>query len=78
MVGIVVFAVRPSDPSMDLVQVALLGALFGALAYGTYDLTNLATLNGFTVKVAVVDIVWGSSLTAICAVAGRLVANRLG
>ena len=77
VVGILVFAVRPSDPSMGLAQVALLGALFGALAYGTYDLTNLATLNGFTVKVAVGDIVWGSSLTAICAVAGRLVANRL-
>jgi uncharacterized membrane protein len=65
VVGILVFAVRPSDPSMGLAQVALLGALFGALA------------NGFTVKVAVVDMVWGTSLTAICAVAGRLVADRL-
>ena len=77
VVGILVFAVRPNDPSVSLVSAALMGALFGALAYGTYDLTNLATLNGFKVKVAVVDMIWGTSLTAVCAVAGRLVANRL-
>lgn len=76
-VGIVVFAVRPEVADASLLQVALLGALFGALAYGTYDLTNLATLKGFTVKVAVVDILWGSALTAVCALAGRVAANWL-
>ena len=77
VVGIVVFAIRPGMAGSSWVQVALLGALFGALAYGTYDLTNLATLNGFTAKVAVVDIAWGTLLTTVCAVAGHLVAVRL-
>ena len=75
--GIVYFAVLPAVNANTLSTAIINGALLGLLAYGTYDLTNLATLNGFTVKVAVVDMVWGTSLTAICAVAGRLVADRL-
>ena len=76
VVGILVFAVRPSDPSMGLVQVALLGALFGALAYGTYDLTNQATLLGWPTIVTVVDLVWGTFLTATGAALGFLLSGR--
>ncbi len=47
-----------------------LGALFGFLAYATYDLTNLATLRGYTVTVALVDMAWGTALTAVSATAG--------
>ena len=75
--GVVVFAVRPNDDMLGLAQAAGLGLLLGAMAYGTYDLTNLAVIQGFTARVALVDLVWGSALTALCAVAGRLVAVRL-
>ena len=43
------------------------GGLFGMFAYGTYDLTNLATLRGFSTKLALVDWVWGTVLTATVA-----------
>ena len=72
VVGILVFAVRPSDPSVGLVQVALLGALFGALAYGTYDLTNLATLKNWPMIVSVVDMAWGAFVTSLAATGGYL------
>ena len=44
--------------------VALLGALLGLFAYATYDLTNLAVMKGFTTKIAIIDMVWGTVLTA--------------
>jgi uncharacterized membrane protein len=40
------------------------GALFGLVAYATYDLTNLSTLKGFTTKLVLVDMLWGVCLTA--------------
>ena len=48
VVGIVVFAVRPAVQSGELATALAYGALFGFMAYATYDLTNLATLRGYT------------------------------
>jgi uncharacterized membrane protein len=45
----------------------LYGALFGFLAYATYDLSNLATLRGYTTTIALVDLAWGTVLTATAA-----------
>ena len=52
-----------------LQQAALRGALFGLVCYATYDLTNLATLEGWTVLVTVVDLCWGTFLSATTALA---------
>ncbi len=38
------------------------GALFGLVGYGLYDMTNLATLNDWTVRFAIVDMIWGTLL----------------
>ena len=40
------------------------GAVFGLVAYATYDLTNLAVMKGFTLKIALIDMVWGMVLTS--------------
>ena len=50
------------------------GAIFGCVAYGIYDLTNLATLDGWTVKFAVVDILWGTILCGATAGIVRYIA----
>lgn len=68
--GIVAFVVYPSQSS-TWERVILLGALFGLVAYGTYDLTNMATLKVWTWKVAVLDMLWGAFATAASAMAGR-------
>ena len=70
IVGIVVFAVLPAVASGSLLRAAGLGALLGFIAYCTYDLTNLATLNGWPVKVAMLDIAWGTFISALAAVGG--------
>jgi uncharacterized membrane protein len=65
--GILVFAVIPALERGSWGRALVLGGLFGAIAYATYDLTNLATLKGFPPLVAVVDIAWGAFLAALIA-----------
>jgi uncharacterized membrane protein len=75
-VGIVVFVVAPaSERGAGLRRVVALGLLFGLISYGVYDLTNLATLKGFTLATAVVDMAWGGFATAIAAGVGAAVAR---
>lgn len=65
--GIVVFAIMPGLDNQSVMRAVILGMLLGLMAYGTYDLTNLATVKGWPVRMAVVDMVWGSALTGMVA-----------
>ncbi|MGD2218013.1 MAG: DUF2177 family protein [Gemmatimonadales bacterium] len=76
--GVVVFAVLPAVERGSLVRALLLGGFLGLVAYAAYDLTNLATLRGFPALVAVVDMVWGTVLTAAVAALGYLFASQMG
>jgi uncharacterized membrane protein len=73
--GVVFFAVVPALDAGSLLRAALWGGLLGALAYGTYDLTNLATLKGWSPSVALLDSGWGVLATAAAAAAGFLLAR---
>jgi len=73
--GIVYFAVSPALARRSWLHAAINGALFGLLAYGTYDMTNLATLRDWPVAMSLVDMTWGTALTATAAAAGH-VASR--
>jgi uncharacterized membrane protein len=77
--GIVIFCISPALDASSLGKAALLGALLGALAYATYDLSNLATLKGWPMVLSFVDIAWGAFVTGVAASAGyqmtRLVAT---
>jgi hypothetical protein len=53
----------------------LMGALFGFFAYATYDLSNLATPRNWPVRLTLIDLVWGSLLTAAVAGAGKAAMN---
>ena len=75
--GVVVFGIRPSSADDGARRVAGRAALFGALAYATYDLTNLATLRDWPLHVTVVDIVWGAVLSALSALSGRWLLQRV-
>lgn len=68
--GIVFFAVLPAITEGSWSRAALNGALLGLLAYGTYDMTNIATLKDWPVAMSVVDMGWGGLLTCVSAVAG--------
>jgi uncharacterized membrane protein len=77
VVGIVIFAMMPAVRSGEWTDAALYGALFGFFAYATYDLTNWATLRGYTPAMALVDIAWGTAVTAVSATAAYLLARKL-
>ncbi|AJY46586.1 DUF2177 family protein [Martelella endophytica] len=83
MIGIYYFGVLPGIRRRSRLRALFNGALFGLMAYGTYDLTNMATLEGWSWNVVALDMAWGlfaSGLTAFLATwAGiRFSASRQG
>ena len=70
-VGLVVFAVWPglaaAGGAAVPVRALLLGGLLGLVAYGTYDLTNLAILKGWPVSLTLIDLAWGTALSGAVA-----------
>jgi len=76
--GIVFFAVSPAFGHGGGWRTALgYGAAFGFVAYATYDLTNQATLKVWDVKITLVDMAWGTFVTAAAATAGYLITKAL-
>jgi uncharacterized membrane protein len=71
--GIVLLAIFPALNGGTWVNALLMGAVLGLVAYGTYDITNLATLKGWSTSLALIDLTWGTVLTAVSATAGYLV-----
>jgi uncharacterized membrane protein len=67
LAGLTFFVLQPAAAHGDIVRTGLIGAAFGLVAYGTYDLTNLATLNGFSARIALIDMAWGMIVTGITA-----------
>ena len=78
VVGVVALAVIPGLREGSLLAAVWRGAVFGLVAYATYDLTNLATLRDWPVDLTVVDLVWGTTLTGAVAAAGYWAGGLLG
>jgi uncharacterized membrane protein len=74
--GLVFFAVRPAIVSGKWTTAMANGAIFGLVAYGTYDLTNQATLKNWSALLTVADLTWGSILSAIASTLSWLVTSR--
>lgn len=67
LAGLVVFAIGPAVESRTWTHALLYGALFGFFTYLTYDLTNWATLKEWPALVSIVDVLWGTLLSAAVA-----------
>ncbi|AKM80795.1 TPA: DUF2177 domain-containing protein [Candidatus Saccharibacteria bacterium] len=78
--GVSLFTITPVlDRSGSWLDVLLLAGMFGLVAYATYDLTNQATLKGWSKKIVVIDLVWGMAATAVSAtVSYLLITNVFG
>ena len=77
IVGIFIFSILPAVENDSVKHAVFYGALFGFFAYATYDLTNLATLKDWPLKVVLVDIVWGIVLTGAVSTAGFYITRWL-
>lgn len=76
--GIVYFAVAPALNGGSWTSALISGAILGFVAYGTYDMTNMATLKDWSLAVSVVDMSWGVFLTGTAATAGYFAARLYG
>ena len=65
IVGVVVFVVQPAYDRESLGYALTRGALFGLVAYSTFDLTGMAVFKDWPAKITIIDLVWGTVLTAL-------------
>ena len=70
-VGLMAFAVMPGGSSTGWGRTFAYAALFGFVAYATYDLTNLATLKNWPLGLSLLDMAWGTFLSVVSASAGK-------
>jgi uncharacterized membrane protein len=75
--GIVFFVVRPALEAGSAARALAWGAFLGFLAYSTYDLTNQATIRDWPLLVTVVDLAWGTCLTALVSFLSYQVSSRV-
>lgn len=75
--GILYFAAGPALREGSLSQALGRGAALGLLVYGVYDLTNLAVLRDWGVAISLLDVAWGTLLTAIASAAAYAAGRAL-
>ncbi|CAM5485598.1 hypothetical protein MAUB1S_08142 [Mycolicibacterium aubagnense] len=68
-VGLVVFATMPALRTGSAGTALAQGALFGLIAYATYDLTNYATLRSWTLQITLIDLAYGTVVAGLTALA---------
>ena len=75
--GLVYFCVVPGVAGPSALRGLLNGAMFGIVAYATYDLTNLATLKGWSTTLVFIDIAWGAVASAIASAVAVAITTRV-
>ena len=77
-IGILIFATLPALKAGSVAPALLYGALFGALAYATYDLTNQATLRNWTLQLTLADVAWGAVASGLAGAASYYLTRTVG
>ncbi len=77
VLGLAVVIIEPSFTTEDASKFLFRAFMFGLVAYGTYNLTNMATIKGWSPTVVFVDMLWGGLLTAFSSYYGILIAKKL-
>ncbi len=77
-IGILVFATLPALKAGSVGPALMYGALFGLLAYATYDLTNQATLRNWTLQLTLADMAWGAVASGLAGAASFYITRTVG
>ena len=77
VMGMSLVVIQPCIDSSNIMKTIYTGFIFGLVAYGTYNLTNMAVLKGWSPAVTFVDMFWGGSLTAFSATTGLYLAKKI-
>lgn len=75
--GLVVLAVHPALQERSVRSATAKGAMLGLTAYATFDLTNLAIIERWTLGLALMDMAWGTFVSAVAAMIGCVVGLRI-
>ena len=78
VVGLLALAIVPGLKEGAIGGALWRAALFGLITYATYDLTNLATIQGWPWQIALIDMAWGTALNTVVAAVGFLAGGWLG
>lgn len=76
--GASIFVIIPALSKQSWLFALQYGALFGFFCYMTYDLTCLAVIRDFSTRLAIIDMVWGSCVSALAALIAYHLGNRMG
>lgn len=77
VIGLAVVIIEPSLDYQNTQKFLIKAFMFGLVAYGTYNLTNMATIKGWSPNVVFVDMLWGGSLTTFSSYFGILLAKKI-
>ena len=77
VIGLAVVIIEPSLDYQNTQKFLIKAFMFGLVAYGTYNLTNMATIKGWSPSVVFVDMIWGGSLTTFSSYFGILLAKKI-
>jgi len=77
IVALLILVLIPGIQSYTLLKTILFGAVFGFITYATYDLTNLATLDGWSIKMTIIDLIWGTSVTTLITFLGYIIGSKI-
>ena len=75
--GATILVALPSLEKVLLKTIFINGFVLGVIAYGTYNLTNMATLEGWSAKVVIIDMIWGGFLTGVSVLLGTLFSKKV-
>ena len=75
--GATILVALPSLEKVLLKTIFINGFILGVIAYGTYNLTNMATLEGWSAKVVIIDMIWGGFLTGVSVLLGTLISKKV-
>lgn len=73
--GIYIFAIYPAVQKNSMQHALVFGGLFGLFTYATYELTNYAVLKNWPLNIVIIDILWGTVLTALVSLIGFYIMN---
>jgi len=70
MIGLALIILKPALANDSILQALWTGVVFGVVAYGTYNLTNMATVKNWSANIVWIDMIWGGFLTGFSSAVG--------
>jgi len=75
--SLAIIILKPAITNDSIFQAFWTGIIFGIVTYGTYNLTNMATIKDWSSKIVFIDMLWGGFLTGFSSAAGIYLSKNL-